>query len=269
MRKKGRRCAMTTSQHAAGLVEGKMPTAAQLEELFAQIKIGRITSNKFQKLLRGQILGFDDVASFAKVKEILGEKNFLGPVEWYKYFPKLVDLKNLSEFPKIPWSEKELRNLKSRYFLFLGIEYLGGKPLTPNSWPKLLSKLDYQLEFDLIGLTRLAFMEATCEFRWYLMPIGVFPGSINKYIDDQMEILRPTQWWIPTVVERLTANILFYLLNDIYLDNATWATTRDNFGAHEFACIRSFEGKLCLGSFFAHHEKDKGTGIAASMKLPA
>lgn len=260
---------MTNSQHAVGLGEN-YPTPAQHKELFAQEALGNMTKDKMQKILKGQFLSFENVVSFDRAREILGEKNFFGPVEWYKYFPKLVDMPYLSGFPKIPWSERELINLPicQKHFLFLGIETLDGKLLSPIFWSNFLPYLGYNLRFDLQNLGREDYTKKTCRFRWYLMPFGVFPGSTDHFLNEQTKILG-NLYERPILAERFTGNVLCYILNNFGLDNNVWAITNDSDSVGIWISLICFrENTLCLGSDTVRMNKEPNIGIAASMKLP-
>jgi hypothetical protein len=188
--------------------------------------------------------------SISEAREIMGQDNFFGPDEWQKFFNN-----QFVKVPKIPWTKSELKNLPFKHFLFLG-----DAAFNPISWKAIGSTFDSRLKHN--------FMKIPCELRWYLMPVGIFPKSINKYIGVQVRFIKPN-YEVPKVTERFTANVLYFMLNNKYLDNSIWATTIDAYGANEYVLIRSVRNVLCLGTEFANITKECTMGVAASMKLPS
>ena len=162
--------------------------------------------------------------SIKEAKEILGEKNVFGPEEWKRFFGDKFQLANV---PEIPWSQVELENpeINQEHFLFLGLDRLDGKPLNLSAWNKLHSGENHP-KFYLDWYLSHKFAQVTCGLRWYLMPVGIVESSNGLSYDRQVATL-PDEYEVPTVPARVTANVLYYLLNKKYLDVDYWARTND------------------------------------------
>jgi len=207
------------ASHATGRGSGQ-PTPAQLKELFAQIESGKVNKGRLQEFLRGST----QTVTVEVAQEIMGKKKFFGPQEWTKLFGKKFQLATI---PEIPWSQSELENpeINQEHFLFLGLDRLDGKSLNLPTWHKLYPGenhpkfyLDWYLPHD--------FAQRACELRWYLMPIGIVEGSRSLSFDRQVAML-PDEYEVPTAPARVTANVLYYLLNKKYLDTDYRAHTND------------------------------------------
>jgi len=157
-------------------------------------------------------------------QEVMGKKNFFGPQEWTKFFGKKFQLANI---PEILWSQTELENpeINQEHFLFLGLDRLDGKALNLPTWHKLYPGGNHPKFYRDWYLTH-DFAQCACELRWYLMPIGIVEGSRSLLYDRQV-VLLPDEYEVPTAPARVTANVLYYLLNKKYLDTDFWARTRD------------------------------------------
>jgi len=168
------------------------------------------------------------IVSIQEAREILGINNVFGPEEWKKFFG---DKFQLTDIPKIHWTKTALSNLpiKQDHFLFLGLDSIGGEPLNVATWYKNYSG-DKDPKFDgNFGLANIR-AEATCKLRWYLMPVGIVKGSENLKPHPQL-LLLGQKYEVPTAIERVAANILYYLNNNKYLDSGIYAArTRDASG---------------------------------------
>lgn len=206
------------TSHATGRGSGQ-PTPAQLKELFAQIEAGRVNKGRLQEFLRGST----QAVTVEAAQEIMGKKNFFGPQEWAKFFGKEFQLANV---PEIPWSQAQLENpeIKQEHVLFLGLDRLGDKQLNLPTWRKLYPGGNHPKFFSDWYLTS-GFAQGACEVRWYLMPKAIVNGSLSLSYDRQIAML-PDEYEVPTASARVTANILYYLLNGRYLDT-DWARTSD------------------------------------------
>jgi hypothetical protein len=167
------------------------------------------------------------IPSWEEAKVIIGEGNFFGPEEWKKYFGDKFQITNI---PKIPWTRNELKNLNkdlSHYkdllhFLFLGLDYLDGKPLNLQTWydiysvkehhPKIYSDPHHFSEY----LSK-DFAKETCKLRWYLMSDRhMYNSMVLSY--NSLVTMIPDNYEIASLIERVTADLLCCLLNDYYLD---------------------------------------------------
>jgi hypothetical protein len=146
-----------------------------------------------------------------------GKINFFGPNEWSKFFQRKIDLDNV---PKIPWTKEELENpiIKAPHFLFLSTGRLVNKNITipllqqeftGPTHPKFYYSLAHDLNSEIN--TRI------CEKRWFLMQVDGYgkPGLLYE----DLAFSLPFEYKPAHAVERVLGNILFYLLNHVYLDS--------------------------------------------------
>jgi hypothetical protein len=207
------------TSHATGY-GSEQPTPAQLKELFAQIESGRVNKGRLQEFLRGSTQAI--TAEIAQ--EVMGKKNFFGPQEWVKFFGKKFQL---DDIPKIPWGQSELESpeFNQEHFLFLGLKRLDGKILNLPTWHKLYPGKNHPKFYTDWYLDQ-KFAQGACEIRWYLMPVGIVKNS-QSFLYDRQVVMLPGKYEVPTAPARVTANILYYLLNNKYLDTDYWARTGD------------------------------------------
>ena len=195
-----------------------------------------------------------------------GVFNYFGLEEWRHYFGKKV---KLDAAPAIPWANDELRNpiLKQKHFLFLGLDRLDGKPLDVLQWRRFYSDKKKHPKFYVDWYLKEPFAQKPLGLRWYWVTIQLVPDSKNLTYDQQAALL-PPEYEMPSAIERVTANLLWYLLNDAYMDSERERTT---------VAEKSSEGRivecagfpidgLALGSAF--NQSTALRGIAASRRLP-
>ena len=169
---------------------------------------------------------------------ILG-KNFFGAEEWTALYGVKFTKKQLREAAEFPWGEEVLnapcplvkgKTVKETHFGFLGLENVNGKPLTilhlqelhpQNGQPKFASYAHGSWYFKESWATN-----PTAKFRWYLMPLEIIPNSEFKTYQDQVAIL-PQGYEVPSAVEEVLKDILYYRKNGIYLNSARYARTMD------------------------------------------
>jgi hypothetical protein len=238
-------------------------------------------------------------------KEILGESNVFCPEDWIKHFAGMVSFTEaqLAQAAQVPWSKDELSTpgLKQSHFLFLGVEECASGPLTLVVWHKLLQagsgtftmpnleKQPSPLEVmqwnrqrslrgkashpkfigdDDLGSPYAA--KETCKFRWYLMPVGLV-GAKSKGLFHIRQKL-PSTYESASVIERVTANIVYFWQTGQYLDSHGFVRTRSLGGnGHEILIsamivpVPDYDGIDVLtqtGNF-----NDPDIGIAASRKI--
>ena len=146
-----------------------------------------------------------------------GKNNFFGPDEWEKYFHGKIDLSNI---PGIPWSKKDLENpiIKAPHFLFLGLATITNKPIVIPLLQELFSGSNHpKFYYSLAKKSDTEINTRRCETRWYLMHVDGFgkPGSLYE----DLAFSLPTEYKPAHAVERILGNILYYLLNHVYLDS--------------------------------------------------
>ena len=206
--------------------------------------------------------------SIKEAKEILGEKNVFGPEEWKKFFGDKVNFtpEELAKIEKLPWSTAILKKpgIDQEHFLFLGLDRLDSTPLNLLTWHKVYSG-ENQPKFYLDWYLSHKFAQVSCELRWYLMPVGMVEGSNNLPYDRQVSML-PSEYEVPSAIERASANVLYYLLNRKYLDPDYWVHTDDESNG----CNRvDVQGLSALGIrvYFCFEDMRSSIGVSASRKF--
>lgn len=204
-------------------------------------------------------------------RDILGETSVFGVREWRKYFGRKVKFTKAQEakFAEVPWSEDELRNpgINQKHFLNLGVEKLGGKPLNLPTWHEVFPGPEHP-KFYLEGYLTHQFAQAIRAPRWYLMPVGIVKGSNDLVYGEQTKML-PAEYEVPNTIERVTANILFHLLNSRYLDEGYWARTSDQEDEYGYRVIlQGFPGHGLYVRNWREHATAR-LGVAASRRIPS
>lgn len=228
------------------------------------------------------------MTSITEAKQILGQKNVFGPDEWLSCFPGKVNLNEsqLAKAMEIPWSADILAHpeIDQPHFLFLGLEEFDGKPITWSSSQRSIWSDCYDglPTFDVhitpyCSLTEDS-QKSRCEFRWYFMPIGVVQGSKELDYEKQTQLL-PKEYEVPHAIDRITANVLYYLLNRDFLDRGyearVWDLTDFSEDVLEHIMIggriTTLGGKIIATELsFSRWRKDgphSDIGIAASRKV--
>lgn len=195
-----------------------------------------------------------------------GSNNFFGPEEWVQF---LGPTHSIGKVPEIPWGKELLENplIKQVHFLFLGLDSVGGNPLNMFTWNEILKAWKTPNIYP--GVTthnpELELNHEVCGARWYLMPVDGF-GTYGQSFEKQLSKL-PNGYEVPNVVERVTANILYFLVNGIYMDSDFSRTRNILYPAwdHQRAFVSSLtpEGIIIDGV-----EDGMWASIATSRKLP-
>lgn len=234
--------------HAAGW-EPEKPTFAQLKEFITQVDEGRITKDRLQAFLNAKIYA----PTYMQAEIALGLKNFFGPEQWRKFFGSRVDLR---EVPDIPWSFAILENppIQKRHFLFLGLEKFEGEDLTLKKWNSVLSSFNIRNDNQ---------SNLTCGFRWYMMSLGLI--TLGKTFDEQFSEL-PEAYEVPNITERVTANILYHLLNERFLDTGQAYVLTDTLGSRGLLSVGATNSDIYVSEL---HDGKSGflRGLAASLKI--
>lgn len=214
--------------------------------------------------------GYEPTTDQKLARAIMPTGYYFGPEDWFTYFGNRVKFNKiqLAKVAEIPWSEEELKNpgIDQQHFLFLGVEEFDGGPLNLPKWNEVYPSREKHprlfADWCLMG----SFVKDVCQLRWYLMPVGVVNGLTNLIYQQQQAKL-PGSYEVPNTVERIMANILFYLLNSRYLDQDLWARTRDKeLSINRRINIRGYsQSGVCLN--FLHDDARFDIGVAASLKF--
>jgi hypothetical protein len=216
------------------------------------------------------------MTTIEQAKEILGEENVFGPDEWRKYFG---EKGQFSESLEIPWGVQTLSNpkIQQKHFLFLGQNSIDGNPLNLLAWCKLydgkkhpkFNNEPFSGSVILNPQYPSGFYVQTCEFQWYLMPIGVIKKSTSHTLSEQKKML--TDWYtVPKVIERVTANFLYFLINHKYLDALIEARTNPGKNDDQFFTAITVKGSGHHGILISSRDNDaySSIGISASRWNP-
>lgn len=172
-----------------------------------------------------------------KLARIMG-KNFFGVEEWLSWYPDCLAENQSCCLPEFPWTENILNSpcpfspdkaVRETHFAFLGLPRIHDIPLTIVQWEKLLQTTGqlifgsrpYGMEPDVT--------EATCEFRWYLMPltgIAIPNNRVDRYVYLEDDVL-PREYELASAVEEVTKRILYFRRNGLYTDKVIASACRD------------------------------------------
>ena len=198
-----------------------------------------------------------------EAKDILGPNSVFGPDEWKAFFG---DKFQIAHIPEIPWSDEELKHpgIERKHFLFLGVERLGSLYTTLGNWGLLYPTPEHP-QFIWDRYQDNDFYRKSCLTRWYMMPIEYWEDQDKLSYDERVSLL-PNDYEVPAAIERVTANLLFFLLNKKFMDAGHFVVTCDKGTAGFIA--RRIE-VVAWDSGLAIDETDVVTGgVAASRKLP-
>jgi hypothetical protein len=235
----------------AGSRSDEHPTDAQLKELFAQIERGKITKGHLQELLHGN----SDTVTEYFARKILGEKYFFGSYEWGRCFDVDIPPRFI---PTIPWTKDEIKN----QFLFLGLKSPNGVHLDLQQLSTIFRGKGHPRFNTPQRFFSHSFAKEGISTRWYSMTIGVIEGSNLYAYGGQMRMIG-VSYEMPTAMQRIVANILYYFLNQEYLDDRFYTRTcsKDDNGLSIAVC-GSEEYGICINPiddmFNSFHERDIG-----------
>lgn len=210
-----------TNSHAT--VSGSAPTPAQMKEFFTQVENGKIDKVRFQEFLRGRI----GRAEPGDARLIVGRENFFGPEEWIANFGHQAPLKEVP-IPRIPWTLDEITQASElqRHFLFLGNDTLDKKPLNLDLLMKMYGhKSAPSVRMSGHAVVGDAFTYEVSELRWYFMPVGPISNISRMAYKKQVQQISD-EYEPETVVTRVLANILYFLINGEYMDLDHWFRTK-------------------------------------------
>jgi hypothetical protein len=210
-------------------------------------------------------------------REIFGQ-NFFGFEEWAEFYGIPFTKEQFRSRATLPWIERELtapcpfthcKRVSETHFAFLGLGCISGDPLTILKLHELHPApgkpcfFTYQrpayppTEFE---------NRATCEFRWYLMPLAAVPGTTGKRYRDQVALL-PSGYEVPRAVTEVMKVVLFYKKNGVYLDHAVSARCRDARFDGRPVHVGVGEGGISIGGWWENKPPRFDIGLAAERKL--
>lgn len=190
-----------------------------------------------------------------------GSLNFFGPDEWRKYFAGKIDL---SKIPDIPWTKNDLEKpiLRETHFLFIGLDTLESKPTTIPLLQDLFRGPNHpKFSYSLAADAKAEINKRHCETKWYLMHVDGFSKPGLKLASSL-----PIEYQQAHAVERVLGNILYHLLNNVYLDSDFTSVDDVLYPGSEMAFVSSF---ITDGLIIDSGELGLFRGIAASRRTAA
>ncbi len=211
-----------------------------------------------------------------RARVLLGQ-NFFEVQDWSASCGVSLSPDQLRAIPAFPWGEETLnapcpfeegRRIQETHFAFLGLSAIDGGPLTLLCLHDLHARagrpLFYYAADPWYGGLPFA-TQATCDFRWYLMPLEIAPGSTGKGFEEQAAAL-PPEYEIPRAVEEILKVALYFMKNDIRLNPRRWGRCREALPDGSRVSVGRFGPR---GLFINHYwGNGSGLGLAASRRCP-
>ncbi len=208
--------------------------------------------------------------------------------DWQLLFNGQMDKTKLPSVPPFPWDTDVLnepcpfvqgKTVRETHFAFLGLDHIETvhgftKTLTITGWQTIYpqkGRRHPRFHYDNIGYGNrwyqtLAFAsEATCQFRWYLMPTRIIPGSRNKTFEEQQTLL-PAGYEIPLAIEELTKQVLYFIQTGRYSNPEYWAQCRDVIPGDDLR--QATDNALGLSTEILLHS-DKADQSRTKLELPS
>jgi len=213
-----------------------------------------------------------------RARKIMG-KNFFGIEEWSSFYGVEFSKKKLHKIAKFPWSENILnapcpfhkgKKVNETHFAFLGLNTFKGKPLTIIRWqeihPDSSQPKFYSYSLNSWYSQEKFANELTCDFRWYLMPLEIVPGSTSKIFREQTTILTP-EYEVPLAIEEVTKVFLYYKKNGAYLNSKRYGRCRDVDSDGRRVDVGVFDSAGLIVSFYWGASRDDFIGVSSARKL--
>lgn len=215
-----------------------------------------------------------------EVEKIMG-RNFWGVKDWLSYCNVVFTKEQISEIMESSFDTDILnapcpfemgKSIKETHFAFLGLDEIRHKPLTIIEFQELISMRNRSSLFPKKRWykTESFANNKTCALRLYLMPLAIIPKSTEKIFQEQLAIL-PEDYEVPSAIEEVFKDILYYKKNGILLNPSKWAMCQDitSWGERDRVAVGAFnindEG-LSINHFF-DGKRNFFIGPATSLKL--
>ena len=215
--------------------------------------------------------GIETSADLRIVRAIMGDRIF-GPEDW----AALYNARLPKRIPAFPWSEDVLKGpspfhkgktVAETHFAFLGLAKLNGKPLTIAKWHELHPTMGQpRLYSDNPWYWNEQFVtDATCEFKWYLMPLDIVPDSERKIYQEQLALL-PAEYDVPMAIAEVTKDILAFRKTGTYPNSNRYGRVLDVSSGGLRVLVGGFDGDgLSVGNYW-DDGRDDDIGLAAARK---
>ncbi|MEK7142842.1 MAG: hypothetical protein AAB785_01400 [Patescibacteria group bacterium] len=181
-------------------------------------------------------------ASYKLARRIMG-RNLFGLEEWTSFYWISFTQRELSNAVKFPWSEEILdsecpfnpgKAVSETHFAFLGINRYNGPvteahgPLTTMAWQKI-QPAGSQPRFYAYGANcwypNEQFAAVPLELRWHLALTEIVPRSHSTSWVDMQGMIIPEAYEVPSLIIEVTKVLLYYKMNDVYLNRNYYGAT--------------------------------------------
>jgi len=225
---------------------------------------------------------FHDSIESRLAQVILG-RNIFTDADWMNYYNVKLTKSQIFEARKFPWNEDILnspcpfnlgKKVKDTHFAFLGISNINSQPLTVAKWLELhpaTGQPKFYFNTNPWHMGQPHTDVATMQLRWYLMLKGIVPNSTKKTPEEQALML-PKNYEIPTTIEEVSKNIIFFRKTGERLNELKWAACErivmkiGKISAGCISCVGHFD-KDGLGIIYCDGNHSDHIGIGASRKF--
>jgi len=238
-------------------------------QLFDRFRTDNSFTDKVAEfMLRG---GVETSADLRIVRAIMGDRIF-GPEEWSALYGARLP----KRIPAFPWSEDVLKGpsplhkgktVAETHFAFLGLAKLNGKPLTIAKWRELHPTTGQPRFYSGNPWYRNEQFatDATCEFKWYLMPLEIVPNSERKTYQEQSALLNQ-DYEVPTTIAEVTKDILAFRKTGTYVNPNRYGRVLDVSSHGNRVSVGRFDrGGLSVSHYWYDNRGDL-IGLAVARK---
>lgn len=234
---------------------------------------GDFTDRVAEFMIRGGV----EASTHQKLARAIMGKNFFGAEEWSEFYGVSFSEEKLQKLAEFPWSEGVLnapcpfvkgKSIRETHFAFLGLDAIKGRPLTILRWPEIQHGSGSEssgphLRSSLEWYSDDQVFEEVCDFRWYLMPLEIIPGSMNKKFEEQV-VMFPLEYQVPLAIEEVSKHILYYRKNGICLNSKAWGWCQDLVSGDNRVMVGLFDTNGLGLSAFWSADCNPDLGVAVS-----
>ena len=207
---------------------------------------------------------------------------FFDMAHWVRFFATRFEESEVEKALQFPWNEDVLMGpdpweksklVRDTHFAFLGVEKIGGQPLTVAQLIKMHpdeSKLRYFYPTTWHDCQPHVHT-ATLSPHWYLLRMEIVPGSTGKLPDEQVAML-PPEYELPMTIDETSKDMLVFRKTGVRLNSSRWArcaeTTikTEKYSTGDLSCVGNFDEFGLLVSSW-NGRRDGNVGCGASRKI--
>ncbi len=177
--------------------------------------------------------GFDSSTDTRIARLLLGT-SFVDVCDWVALYGAHFSAKEKKAALKFPWNEDVLQSpdpwepkkpIKDTHTAFLGLEKIGGDPLTVAKLIELhpaTGQPRFYFTSDPWHVGQPHTDVATLSPHWYLLRTEIVPGSTGKLPDEQIKLL-PPEYEMPTTIAETTKSLLVFRKTGVRPNPSRWA----------------------------------------------